>query len=184
MTRRRINRRGRRPRARNQEGTPVHVIPTVGPTIPVEAEAQRARFGGTSADSRSGTGLGQLANAGRITEAQYEAGRRAEAIWSEWQRLAQCPAPVQRQRTPGSASEPDADAWGRAKRRFEEMRAAMRRVRASKLAWIVLHDVTVGCLDFRDSPVAWERWPVWGPALRDALDALANEWKIGERRAA
>ena len=187
MSRRRINRRGRRPNPRTEDGRMIRPPANDETVIPKEAIAQRARIVGeaNALDHKSGTALGQLLHGGYIDARQHDAGLRVQRVWSTWMRLAGCPplalvAHVQGQ----SVSDDDARAaeeWNRAKDDFDAMARVIRSQEASKLVWDAVEMVCLGAVDFRENPVMLERWPMWGSRFRGALDDLARLWKISAK---
>lgn len=183
MTRRRINRRGRPPRS------PAYTPANDEAVIPKEAIAQRARIVGeaNALDHKSGTALGQLLHGGYIDARQHDAGLKVQKVWATWMRLAGCPPLALVAHVQGQAVGDDqraAEEWKRAKDEFDAMARVIRSQEASKLVWDAVEMVCLGAVDFRETPVMLERWPMWGHRFKGALDDLARLWKISAKEAA
>lgn len=132
--------------------------------------------------------LGVLKLRGIISERQYQAGIRLEAAHKRWSSLAGISprTPKCGDRDGISPPDPSAEAWRRAKSRYDDLRAAVMNCAAPLLAWASMETIVLdGYLP--EAFLAGNVPPIARTALLSALNAIADYFDLphaDDRRAA
>lgn len=133
-------------------------------------------------DQRAGTALGLLWARQRdgmsgISERQYRGGEELESLWRRWSAAAGCPPRTPRCGDGRTAAEPDAQRWEAMCRSMDAVRAAVMGGRYGVLGWSMLEGVLMEDL-IPPRLISADSWPIGWAALHDALDAVADHFRI------